>query len=260
MWNGQPLPGKTILIHCEQGFGDTIHFARYLRETTARGGRIILHCQARLSPLMRSIPGLDSVIAPPQLLPDFDFQCPLLSLPHVLNLPNPFWSGPYLHDQETSELPGEGKLKVGLIWSGRTHLPGRSIPLPMLSELADPRIQFFSLQIEEGSSELKSPPPGMNIIDSAPTIKDFADTAALMNQLDLVISIDTAAAQLAGVLGKAVWVLLKFVPDWRWTLDRTDTPWYPTARLFRQRRRDDWSAPIRDAAAELKKLLDSKAS
>jgi tetratricopeptide (TPR) repeat protein len=255
MWDGRPLDGKRILIHAEQGFGDTIHFARYLAPVIARGGKVIVHCQGALTRLLSSIPGIESIVGPGQPVADFDLHCPLLSLPHILKTPDPYWPGPYLFAPVGKS---EGKFKIGLIWSGRSHLPGRSIPLSMLAPLADPRVEFYSLQVEEGLQEAESPPSGMKLINAGATVRDFADTAALMNGLDLIISIDTAAAQLAGALGRPVWVLLKFVPDWRWMLDGPSTPWYPTARLFRQTKRDDWSGPVREISAELKKLLDSR--
>jgi tetratricopeptide (TPR) repeat protein len=258
MWDGEPLNGKRILIHAEQGFGDTIHFARYLPVVISRGGKVILHCQPPLTRLMNSIPEIETIIPQGDPIPDFDLHCPLLSLPHVLSTPDPYWTGPYL--RASAGKKSEGKLNIGLIWSGRTHLPGRSIPLALLAPLADPRVQFHSLQVEEGLREAQSPPPGMNLINAGSKLRDFADTAALMNQLDLIISIDTAAAQLAGALGRPIWVFLKFVPDWRWSLDRSESPWYPTARLFRQKTRDDWNSPIHQAAIELKKMLDAKKS
>jgi tetratricopeptide (TPR) repeat protein len=255
LWDGRHLAGKKILIHCEQGFGDTIHFARYLQPVAARGGKIIFHVQPPLKRLMAYIPDIQ-IVAFDEPIPSFDVHCPLLSLPHVLQNPNPFSPGPYLHAPAGKS---DGKFKIGLVWSGKTHIPGRSIPLSMLASLADPRVQFHSLQVDAAAvREAQSPPPGMDLIDEAPNIRDFSDTAALMNQFDLIISIDTAAAQLAGALGRPTWVLLKFVPDWRWLQDRSDSPWYPTARLFRQKVLGDWSAPVAEMAAELKKLLDAQ--
>jgi ADP-heptose:LPS heptosyltransferase len=183
-------------------------------------------------------------------------------LPLVMGLPRPQdvpWNGPYLKSDPENRVKfadviqqGAGKLKVGLAWAGRASPRGRSIPLSSLAPLASERIQFYSLQIGEGSAEAKSPPAGMNLIDATARISDFADSAALIDQMDLIVCIDTAAAQLAGALGKPVWILLRRVPDWRWMIDRADTPWYPTAKLFRQETAGDWRGPIAKLAEELK--------
>ena len=270
MWDGRELGGRRILIYTEQGFGDAIHFARYLPAVAERGGKIILHCQSALTRLFQSIAGVQTVLAGDQTVPEFDVYCPLLSLPHVLGIARPEdlpWHGLYLHgDAATGRKfrdllnSAQGRLKIGLVWTGRGHLPGRSVPLGMLAPLADDRAQFYSLQLEKEGLAFQSAPAGMNLIDAAPRLGDFADTAALMEQLDLIVSIDTAAAQLAGALGRPVWTLLKFVPDWRWMLERADPPWYPTMRLFRQQTPGDWVAPVKDMATELRKLLDSRTS
>jgi len=267
MWDGGDLRPKRILLHAEQGFGDTIHFARYVQAVAAGGGKILLACQPKLLRLMKSLHGVAQFVATNQALPDFDLHCPLPSLPHVLGLHEPQslpWRGAYLHSEEALRrkfadvLEQAGaKLKVGLVWAGRALPPGRSVPLAMLAPLADPRVQFYSLQVGEGAEQAKSAPSGMQLSDATDRISDFADTAALMDQLDLIVSIDTAAAQLAGAMGKAVWTLLKHVPDWRWMLRRSDSPWYPTMRLFRQEKDGDWTRPIQRAAMELKSLLAS---
>jgi Flp pilus assembly protein TadD len=262
LWDGKPLAGRRILLHTEQGFGDSLHFARYVQFAAKSGGEIILAAHPKIFRLFKSIPHVHQLIAVNQDLPPFDVHCPLPSLPFVLGLTEPVWNGPYLHSDSQLEAKfaeiiaqAAGKLKVGLVWSGRAQPAGRSIPLQLLAPLAHPRIQYYSLQIGEGREQIQSAPPGMNLIDPADQISDFADTAALMDQLDLIISIDTAAAQLAGALGKRVWTLLKFVPDWRWLLDREDSLWYPTMRLFRQKTDGDWQNPIDRMANALKELL-----
>jgi tetratricopeptide (TPR) repeat protein len=264
MWDGGELSGRTILIYTEQGFGDAIHFARYLPSVAQRGGKIILRCHSALIRLFSTIDGVNTVVPMDGRLPEFDFHCPLLSLPYVLDEDMP-WHGPYLHgDPRTGEkfadlLRAAGtKLKVGLIWSGRGHLKGRSIPPEMLGGLANERVQFYSLQVDRASVD--GPPAGLNLIDAGSRLGDFADTAALMEQLDLVVSIDTAAAQLAGALARPVWTLLKFVPDWRWLLAREDSPWYPTMRLFRQTRSGRWEEPISRLAQELRILAGERGS
>jgi tetratricopeptide (TPR) repeat protein len=265
MWDGSDLAGKRIFLHCEQAFGDTIHFARYVPLVAARGGNIRLLYQPPMRRVLESLNAKIEFISPGDPLPDFDVHCPLPSLPLAMGLLNPHdvpWTGPYFKSDPESRqkfsdviAQGAGKLKVGLIWAGRASPPGRSIPLHQLAPIADPRIQFYSLQVGEGAEEAKSPPEGMNLIDATERIKDFADSAALMDQLDLIVTIDTAAAQLAGALGKRVLTLLKRVPDWRWILDRSDSPWYPTMKLFRQDRAGDWNPPVARLAAELKGIL-----
>jgi tetratricopeptide (TPR) repeat protein len=264
VWDGSELGGKRILLHCEQAYGDTLHFARYIPLVARRGGEIVLFYPPAMRRLLQT---LDAQIefAQPEPLPDFESHCPLPSLPLVMGLISPTdvpWNGPYLKSDPADRLKfadviaqGEGKLKVGLVWAGRALPPGRSVPLQMLAALAHPGVQFYSLQIGEGAQEAKSPPEGMNLIDATDRIGDFADSAALMDQLDLIVTIDTAAAQLAGALGKPVWTLLKRVPDWRWLLDREDSPWYPTMRLFRQEKIGDWQAPVNRLAEALKGLL-----
>jgi tetratricopeptide (TPR) repeat protein len=262
LWDGSDPTGQRILLHGEQAFGDTIHFARYIHAVISRGAAVSVAAGPNIIRLLSSIPGVEQFAADVQSLPDFDMHCPLPSLPHVLQITEPFWSGPYLSaDPELKPkfaefiARAEGKLKVGLVWAGGLRPPGRSIALSQLAPLAHPGIQLYTLQIGPGREQVQSPPPGMNLIDPTAAISDFADSAALVDQLDLIISIDTAAAQLAGALGKRVWTLLKFVPDWRWLLHRDDSPWYPTMRLFRQETDGDWEKPISRLAAELRGLL-----
>jgi tetratricopeptide (TPR) repeat protein len=254
-WDGSDLNGKRILLHAEQGFGDSIHFARYVGEVAKRGGKVILAIQPLLLRLFGSLEGADELVATDGKLPGFDVHCPLPSLPLALKMDKPFFGQPYLKAKETLE--EVGKMKVGLIWAGRAHPPGRSISLEMLEALAHPKVQFYGLQVGEGAGEAKNPPMGMNFMDVGNRIADFADSGAFIAGMDLVISIDTAAAQLAGAMGKKVWTLLKFVPDWRWMLDRNDSPWYPTMKLFRQARAGVWAEPISRMALEFKKLADA---
>jgi tetratricopeptide (TPR) repeat protein len=262
IWDGKPLSGKRILLHSEQGFGDSIHFARYIEYVARAGGEIILAVQPKVYRLFKSIPNVHQLISADKDLPDFVVHCPLPSLPFVLEQFAPVWNGPYLRaDSDLKSkftdllAQAQGKLKVGLVWCGRARPAGRSIMLNQLAPLAHPGIHFYSLQVGEGREQAQSPPHGMNLIDAADQISDFADLAALTDQLDLTISIDTAAGQLAGALGKRVWTLLKFIPDWRWLMQREDSPWYPTMRLFRQEKDGDWQAPVSRMAWALKELL-----
>jgi Tfp pilus assembly protein PilF len=260
-WDGKPLHGRTLLIHAEQGFGDSIFFSRYIPRAAQSGARLILGCQPELARLLSKLARFEQIATSPSQLPPFDVHCPLPSLPLVMGLRGPDdvpWTGPYLKsDPETRRKFSDfiqqagRKLKVGLCWSGGPTPPGRSIPLPMLAPLANPNVQFYSLQIGQASIDAKSPPPGMNLIDPTPRITDFSDTAALIDQLDLVVSIDTAAAQLAAALGQPVLTLLNHASDWRWLLAREDSPWYPTMRLFRQQSAGDWQTVIARVASEI---------
>jgi tetratricopeptide (TPR) repeat protein len=265
-WDGSDLNGQTILIHSEQGFGDAIQFARYLPMVAARGGRVIFQCHDELADLFKGIAGAQQVVARGQPLPEFDLHLPLLSLPLIFQT-NSFESipcgVPYLQaDPELSQrwrqraAPLEGKLKVGLVWSGRVHPPGRSVELAALAPLAKvPGVSFVSLQVGEASKQADSPPPGMTIANWSDGLRNFTDTAALMEQIDLLITIDTAAAHLAGAMGKPVWVLVPWKPDWRWLLDDEQTRWYPTMRLYRQPTRGDFATPIQRMAADLNALV-----
>ncbi|WP_448191864.1 tetratricopeptide repeat protein [Azospirillum sp. sgz301742] len=253
-WAGEPLAGKTILLHAEQGLGDAIQFARYVPEVARLGARVVLEAHA---PLRRLLGGLDGVTVLATLggpLPEFDVHCPLLSLPRLVGtIPT---DTPYLGAEagavaEWRARLGDG-LKVGLVWAGN---PGhandrnRSLPLGGLAPLLRTSgVRFFSLQ--------KDPRPGdrdiladLGVIDLGPDLDDFADTAAALTALDLLVTVDTSVAHLAGALGRPVWLLLPFLPDWRWMMDRSDSPWYPTMRLFRQSRRGDW-APVVERVAE----------
>jgi tetratricopeptide (TPR) repeat protein len=261
-WDGAPLDGKRILLHTEQGFGDAIQFVRYVPQVIARGGQVILHCQTELVRLFQSVEGVQQVVERGQMLPKFDVHCPLLSLPTIFDtsiqtIPA---TVPYLHpeaalvDEWRSRLPEKpGVVRVGLAWAGRTEHPNdrnRSMPLAGLALLGKvPGVWLCSVQKSE---------TGQNGSDWTRELRDFAETAALIENLDLVITVDTAVAHLAGAMGKPVWVLLPFVPDWRWLLGREDSPWYPTMRLFRQRAAGDWTGPVAAAAEALAKFQPSR--
>jgi tetratricopeptide (TPR) repeat protein len=255
-WQGEPLANRTILLQAEQGFGDTIQFARYIPLIAQRGGRVILRCQPKLLRLLRNLPGLHAASAETDALPEFDVHCSLASLPFIFGttlqtIPN---QGPYLHVDESlvqswaSRLTDQSGLKVGLAWAGRAeHLDdrNRSVSLEMLKELLHPPgAKFISLQKGDASAQIAAISESANIVDWTTELHDFADTAALIGALDLIITVDTAVAHLAAALGKPAWVLLPHVPDWRWLLDRSDSPWYPTMQLFRQPGIGDWQTPI----------------
>lgn len=251
VWEGGALDGKTILIHAEQAFGDTLQFVRYLPYVAQRGGKILFECPAPLVSLLIKMPAVHTVIAAGQPLPCFDCHLPLLSLPLLFDtvldtIPR---AVPYLKppgeclEQWQKRTPHDQSLKVGLVWAGRKYPDRhRSCRLSDFAPLADlPGITFYSLQIGEEAEQATTPPEGMELIDLTGNIQDFADTAAFVAQLDLVISIDTAMAHLAGCLGKPIFLLASFAPDWRWGLSGSDSPWYPTMSIFRQKKLGDWS-------------------
>jgi hypothetical protein len=252
-----------LLVHAEQGLGDAIQFARYLPLLAERGAEIILECPVPLVRLLATVQGVARVIARGEAAPACDFQTPLLSLPLRMatileNLPNRV---PYLRVPDGAAVkmaPGSpDRLKVGLVWSG-SPLHGkdqsRSIALEKLSRLLTvPNVTFHSLQVAAANHELSQVELARSVMNLEPQLTDFAATASAIQQLDLVISVDTAVAHLGGALGKPVWVLIPFAPDWRWLLGREHSPWYLTMRLFRQTHRGDWTSVIEKVYVDLQK-------
>ncbi|MGD0540276.1 MAG: tetratricopeptide repeat-containing glycosyltransferase family protein [Tepidisphaeraceae bacterium] len=261
-WRGEELAGRRILLYCEQGMGDAIQFVRYVPLVVARGGRVVMVGPMELFTLLRSFPGVEEVVAPGPW-PAFDVQCPLLSLPRIFrtraeSIPAPI---PYIRPDphrvqawKDRFIGIAGKRNVGLAWAGRPNFGNdrnRSIALEQLSPLtAFNDIAFVSLQKGEAAKQAAD----MTLIDLTAELHDFADTAALIANLDLVISVDTAVAHLAGAMGKPVWVLLPLAPDWRWRLNREDSAWYPSMRLFRQPSRRDWKTPIAAMSEAMKSV------
>ena len=263
-WDGSPLEGRLCLLQAPFGFGDNLQWSRFASHMAARGARVILECQPELVRLMRTLSGVAQVVAAGEPLPAFDVYAPLISLPHLLGLPSPRPADvPYLRaDKADAErwaqaLPPSSDLRVGLVWAADPTHPGawRSVPLATLAPLANVGgVTFFSLQKGAGVEQLGTAPPGMRVVDLGQQFTDFADAAGLLMQMDVVITVDTAMAHLAGALGRPVWILLASLPDARWLLDRNDSPWYPSARLFRQKRAGDWAPVIARVASELAKL------
>jgi tetratricopeptide (TPR) repeat protein len=261
-WSGEDIAGKRLLLHAEQGFGDTIQFARYAALAAMRGADVVLEVQPPLEPLLGGLFGVEVVAAGRDRLPPFDLHCPLLSLPHLFAAtPTTIPGGvPYVvapADRIAAwarRLPADG-LRVGLAWSGhpdniRDH--ERSIPFARLAPLIGvPGIRFVGLQKDIRAADADDFRRCGGVIDLRAELRDFADTAAVIAQLDLVITVDTAVAHLAGAMGKPLWVLLPRVPDFRWLLDRTTSPWYPRARLFRKSQADTWDSVIAGVATEL---------
>jgi tetratricopeptide (TPR) repeat protein len=269
LWLGdKEVADKTILLHSEQGFGDTIQFCRYVPLVAARGARVVLEVEEPLRDLLTGLAGATQVIAKGNLLPDFDLQCSLLSLPLAFGTqPETIPSAkPYLRAPDRAllkwgtRLPTKRRPRIGLAWAGNAkHIRDRerSIALGNLLPLLDVDATFVSLQKEVRAADLETLKKGSNIIHFGQELDDFSDTAALISHLDLVISVDTAIAHLAGALGKPVWILLTHVPDWRWLLDRDDSPWYPTARLFRQSETREWDSVITHVRDALLKFIGS---
>lgn len=264
VWNGEDLEGKSILLHHEQGFGDTIQFCRFAPLIAARGGKVILECQPTLRSLLSQIEGVHQVIAQPDVLTSVDYQVALLDLPRILGLTAETIPAkiPYLAPSEErlskwkDRLSGEEDyLNVGVAWFGAAPHPNdrnRSIPIQTFSKLLDVKgVRFFGLNKEERKADIAALRTVPNFENIGSSFEDFEDTAAAVAALDLVITVDTAVAHVAGALGKPVWTLLPFVPDWRWMLDRDDSPWYPTMRLFREARSGDWSEVLERVKAEL---------
>ncbi len=258
-WDGKPLQGKRILVYADQGHGDTVQYVRYLRYI--KGGHVTLSCQPALKRLLQGC--ADQIICEGDQTPSYDVQAPIAGLPGIFEttletIPNeiPYLSVPVAGEQAIAEINRYSGLRVGLVWAGSRHLMvgsdiiqshQRDCPfeeLRPLFNLSD--ITFFSLQKGEN--------PPIEVVGLAAYLNDFADTAAAIQKLDLVISVDTAVAHLAGALGRPVWTSLQFMPDWRWMLGREDSPWYPTMRLFRQPRPGDWTSVIASVTTQLTEL------
>ena len=265
---GSDLAGRRILLWAEQGFGDTIQFVRYAPLVRERGGRVVLLCQPELGRLMQSQTdlSLDEVISFGQPLPEFQVQCPLLSLPRIFKttLTTVPARVPYLQADSILAAAWKARMKpgrknIGLVWATKPAVPGadsRSIGLGALTPLANvPGVTFWSLQKGDAAGEARAAPANMELIDCSAELNDFADTAALIANLDLVIVGDSAVAHLAGELGVPGWIILPRPSPWRWMQDRADSPWYPMARLFRQQRAGNWAGPVARVAHELTSLL-----
>jgi Flp pilus assembly protein TadD len=267
-WNGEVDKTKTILVHDEQGFGDTLQFVRYLPMVRQRCGRVILETRRELLDLLRGFPGADERVErpaghhPPVAA---DACVPLLSLPGIFGttletIPAPV---PYLHaDPEKTNLWARRlqgpELKIGMVWAGRlehSNDRNRSCPLELFLPLMGlPGLRWFGLQKGPAAAQSEIEPISRMLVNWGTGLKDFSDTAAAIAQLDLVLSVDTAVVHLAGAMGKPVWVLLSFVSDWRWMTRREDSPWYPTMRLFRQATPGDWPGVFRRVAEDLERL------
>lgn len=259
LWRGEPLAGHRILLWPEQGLGDTLQFVRYVRVLAALGAEVIVEVQTPLVSLLTE--SLPATVVMPGTMVEADFHCPLMSLPHrlggaVIDAP---WEGPYLRAPKagsaSTTVAALAHPRVGLVWAGNPSHPNdanRSMPFSALGPLLNvPGVDFVSLQFGTAAAEAASRPVCASWTDLTPLIHDFGDTAAALAELDLLITIDTSIAHLAGALGLPAWVLLPFSPDWRWQLAREDSPWYPSLRLLRQRAPREWASLVDEAANRL---------
>ena len=253
-WAGEPLVGKTILLTLEQGIGDALQFVRFAADLEAQGATVVVECHTGLETVIATAPGVARAVAAGTKIVA-DVYAPLMSVPHLLGmtLETIPANAPYLHAPDGASFDLSGKFKVGLVWRGNPQHENdqwRSVPLSLLTPLRDvPSVSFFSLQVGGGAAELQAAPW---ITDLGPRLTDFGATARAVGALDLVITVDTAVAHLAGALGKPVWLLIAQGNDWRWLHEREDTPWYPSMRLFRQRKHRNWQPAIKLLAAALR--------
>ena len=263
-WDGGDIAGKTLLVWSEQGLGDTIHFLRYASLAAERRAKVIVEVQPSIARLAQTVAGVSQVCVDNDPRPPFDVHLPLMSAAYAFgttleNIPNDI---PYLHPRlddvehwRNRMNQDGGGFRVGLCWAGNPDYPGdrnRSIALSKFASLWQiPGVKWYSLQKGAGAEQIKEIAPQAELIDHMHDLNDFSDTAALVANLELVISVDTAVAHLAGAIEKPTWLLLPHIPDWRWQLGRPDSPWYPTMRLFRQTKRGDWAGVIDRIAADL---------
>jgi hypothetical protein len=256
LWTGaQSLSGQTILLHAEQGLGDTVQFCRYAAQLKAMGARVLMEVQAPLLPLLHSLAGVDVWLSQGDALPPFDYHCPLLSLPRALQtgpesvpaqVPYLF-ADPELVAEWGRRLGPPRRQRVGLVWSGRPEHKNdhnRTMSLVQLAPILAGPAEFHCLQKEFRPADLAWDPAAKGVQLWADSLHSFADTAALIMHMDWVIAVDTSVAHVAAALGKPVWLMLPYSPDWRWLLGRDDSPWYPGMRLFRQDASGDWTGVV----------------
>lgn len=264
VWDGAPLIGRTILLYADSGLGDALMFIRYARDVAARVGRVVVACRRPLARLLARSPGVSSVVAEGENLPPFDVHAPLMSLPRILGATEPAGPDvvPYLVvddalvEQYRRELEPSAGPRIGIAWQGNPEYhrdAERSFRLEQFEPLA--RIagaRLISLQKGPGVEQIAALDGRFEVLDFGSRLGDLADTAAVMRNLDLVVTPDTALGHLAGGLGVPAWIALAVAPDWRWMLGRDDSPWYPKTRLFRQERWGDWNGVLEHMAQTLK--------
>jgi tetratricopeptide (TPR) repeat protein len=265
-WDGGSLTGRTILLTAEQGFGDTFQFIRYAALVKKRAGTVIVECQPELKQALAYTAGIDRLVGQGDPLPTFDRHAAMLSLPRLLGagLKTIPADTPYIRPDPLRVAVWRGQVKhgagrnIGIVWRGNPKNSDdrkRSMDAATAARLCDlPGANWFSLQIDAAAGEIERLSAHGRVRDCGPELSDWADTAALIAMLDLVITVDTAVAHLAGAMGRPVWVMLSAIPHWSWLRERADSPWYPTARLFRQKQLGDWESVIEDIARELRSL------
>lgn len=270
LWTGSDLKDKTIMLFSEQGFGDTLQFIRYASVLNNQGATVKLACQEPLIDLLKNIDCLTEVVSRQKpITTDFDVYCPLMSLPLFCQttldtVPAPI---PYIKCHRSIPLIAspDTRLKIGIVWASGLRstksetyyaYQKKSCNLKLFIQLLSiPGITLYSLQVGKDAQQIDEYYDEPRLVNLSPTIKNFTDTAAIINELDLVISVDTSVAHLAGAMGKPVWLLLPFSPEWRWLVGRNDSPWYPTMRLFRQPQPEDWGTVFEEVLTQLKQLL-----
>jgi hypothetical protein len=267
LWLGdEDIAGKTLFIHWEQGFGDTIQFSRFAKLAQARGARVVMAVQQPLCALLRGLGSAIRVVSPQEVPADCDYRCPTLSLPLALRTtlaaipaePSYLSADAELRAAWSARLAPKRRPRIGLVWSGSTKHKNdrnRSMEFEQLLPLLDADAEWICLQREIRENDGAALRQDGRVAFFGDDLGDFSDTAALLDLMDLVITIDTSVAHLAGAMGKPVWILLPFNPDWRWLLDRDDSPWYPSARLFRQQRIGDWAAVVERVTGELRSAI-----
>jgi tetratricopeptide (TPR) repeat protein len=270
LWLGaEPIAAKVVLLHNEQGLGDALQFCRYVPLLKAHGAEIILEIESPLQELLSRLPAISRCIAKGDPLPAFDFHCPLTSLPLAFSttlgtVPSEVPYLPQASEGAGPQLGPSERPRIGLVWSGNpshTNDRNRSLPFRELLPLFDGvPAQLVSLQKNARPEDEELLRQRSDILDLGPELRDFSATAAVVQQLDLIISVDTSVAHLAGGLGRPLWVLLPYIPDWRWLLKRDDSPWYPTARLFRQGAPGNWDSVIAEVVRELPGVAARKAT
>lgn len=268
-WEGEDLSGRIIFLYPEQGFGDAIQFLRFVPELARRARIVLLLVWPELEALVPGVlPANCRVVRRGEALPAFDVHCPLMSLPAVLGttlttLPAhvPYVQAPAATVKVWRQRLDAGRLNVGICWAGNPrHFDDRqrSIPLAAMRALAAERCRFFTLQPQKRAGDDEILAGWSEAVDAGAELRDFGDTAGLIEALDLVITVDTSVAHLAGALGKPVWILVPHWPDWRWMLERSDSPWYPTARLYRQAKKGDWTSVLDRVQADLTLLAQTR--
>jgi len=261
LWSGAPFDGRTILLHAEQGMGDTLQFVRYAPMVAALGGTVILECQAPLAGLLGAVEGVSTVSVVGTPLPAFELHAPLLSLPRIFgttleNIPSSAgYLAPNTAETTFEDVVGRSAFNIGIAWAGKPshrndrHRSAGLAPFIELFGLAD--VAFYSLQVGPRSGDLERLGCAGLVHDLTPRLHDFSDTAAALSALDLVITVDTAVAHLAGALGKRTWLVLPYAPDWRWLHARDDSPWYDSVTLYRQTTPGDWAGVFKRIGNDL---------